>query len=80
MSWSLSSHLIIFFSPRNRIYMEIFEELPDRKEYADYYEAIKQPVSLETIEDKMRENKYKTMNEWSADFEKMRGNKISLTE
>ncbi|KAI8074856.1 hypothetical protein BC940DRAFT_286793 [Gongronella butleri] len=64
----------------NRIYMEIFEELPDRKEYADYYEAIKQPVSLETIEDKMRENKYKTMNEWSADYEKMFENAMEYNE
>lgn len=28
----------------------IFEELPDRKMFPDYYQAIKRPISLEEIE------------------------------
>ncbi len=34
---------------------EIFEELPDRKLFSDYYQAIAQPISLAEIEVSLRQ-------------------------
>jgi hypothetical protein len=35
---------------RHRLYSELFEELPNREDYADYYKVITNPLSLSMIE------------------------------
>ncbi|KAI8147926.1 hypothetical protein BJV82DRAFT_664265 [Fennellomyces sp. T-0311] len=51
-----------------RLYSEIFEDLPDRKEYPDYYNVITKPRSLRNIEDNMVNRRYPTLGAWFDDI------------
>jgi Bromodomain len=35
---------------RDRLLSKLFQELPDKKKYADYYEIIKKPIALDIIQ------------------------------
>ncbi|KAI8088928.1 uncharacterized protein BX664DRAFT_314179 [Halteromyces radiatus] len=52
----------------HRTYSEMFEDLPNREEYPDYYKVIKNPISLNMVEDKMRQYAYKTIQSWFDDL------------
>lgn len=41
---------MIFFVTSGRLYSEIFEHLPDKEEYPDYYNVIEEPRSLSMIQ------------------------------
>jgi len=43
-------------------------EKPSRKLYADYYEVIKEPIDMLTIEANIRNEKYSTEEEAMEDF------------
>lgn len=49
----------------------LFLELPDRDELPDYYEVIKLPVALETIEAKLKRNAYPTISTIESDLKRM---------
>ncbi|KAI8370678.1 uncharacterized protein BYT42DRAFT_98580 [Radiomyces spectabilis] len=63
-----------------RLYSEIFEVLPDRNEYPDYYLAIKQPRSLSMIDERMRHQKYPTLRDWYRDMERVFENAMEYNE
>jgi len=46
----------------------LFMEKPSRKLYADYYEVIKEPIDMLTIEANIRNEKYSTEEEAMEDF------------
>lgn len=52
----------------------IFERLPSRKEYPDYYKVIEKPVALETITKKLNKKQYQSINEVKSDLETMFNN------
>ncbi|SAL95014.1 hypothetical protein [Absidia glauca] len=64
----------------HRLYSELFEELPNREEYADYYKVITNPLSLSMIEDKMRTNSYETVQGWFDDLVKVFENAMEYNE
>lgn len=47
---------------------ELFMELPDRREYRDYYAIIKRPISLEMIRKRIAGNHYTSLQEFKEDF------------
>ncbi|KAJ3037964.1 hypothetical protein HDV00_001167 [Rhizophlyctis rosea] len=47
---------------------DVFEELPDRTEYPDYYQEIKQPIALDIIQTKIDRRDYKKLAELEADL------------
>ena len=47
---------------------ELFMELPDRREYRDYYAIIKRPISLEMIQKRIHGNHYTSLQEFKEDF------------
>lgn len=47
---------------------ELFMELPDKREYRDYYAIIKRPVSLEQIRKRMDSNQYNSLQALKEDF------------
>uniref|UniRef100_A0A3B3QUM6 Protein polybromo-1 n=1 Tax=Paramormyrops kingsleyae TaxID=1676925 RepID=A0A3B3QUM6_9TELE len=53
---------------QGQLVAEPFLQLPSRKEYPDYYQQIKQPISLQQIRDKMRNNEYESIEQIEADF------------
>ena len=47
---------------------ELFMELPDRREYRDYYAIIKRPISLEMIRKRISGNLYTSLQGFKEDF------------
>lgn len=56
---------------RDREIATLFLELPDREELPDYYEVIKLPVALSTIEAKLKRNEYPTISTIESDLKRM---------
>jgi ATP-dependent helicase STH1/SNF2 len=48
---------------------DLFLELPDRTQYADYYRLIKRPICLAMIEDKVSSGAYATIKAFMSDLE-----------
>lgn len=48
-----------------------FEELPPRKKNEDYYKAIRLPISLAIIEQKLNNHEFSTLSELEAYFKRM---------
>ncbi|KAI0079061.1 hypothetical protein K474DRAFT_1659535 [Panus rudis PR-1116 ss-1] len=53
---------------------ELFKELPNRKEYPDYYQLIKQPIALSTIRKRLSSGIYKNVLDFREDFRLMFNN------
>jgi ATP-dependent helicase STH1/SNF2 len=47
---------------------ELFMELPDKREYRDYYAIIKRPISLEMIRKRISGNHYSSLQAFKEDF------------
>jgi ATP-dependent helicase STH1/SNF2 len=58
----------------------IFLELPDRTDYADYYETIKEPISLDIILQRINSPFYSTWQECAQDFYLMFKNAMTYNE
>lgn len=59
---------------------EIFLELPDRTDYADYYETIKDPIALDIILQRINSPYYSTWQECAKDFYLMFQNAMTYNE
>lgn len=51
-----------------RILSEPFIKLPSKKDLPDYYDVIKQPMDFKRIKQKLKENKYGTIEEINSDI------------
>lgn len=49
----------------------VFETLPSRRRYPDYYKVIERPLSLKSIMEQVRAGRYVTKDELMADYETM---------
>jgi ATP-dependent helicase STH1/SNF2 len=63
-----------------RIRSEIFEKLPSKKLFPDYYHIIKQPISFNEIKKRMRNGDYTTLDQFRADFKVMFDNARTYNE
>ncbi|KAJ3145540.1 hypothetical protein HDU89_007037 [Geranomyces variabilis] len=52
-----------------RHYAALFETLPHKAEYPDYYALIKKPIALEHIQQKADKGQYESLGDLIADFE-----------
>lgn len=52
----------------DRILSGPFEKLPSRRELPDYYEVIKKPVDIVKIKNRIREHRYRSIDELEEDF------------
>lgn len=50
---------------------EAFVELPSREELPSYYDQIKLPIALDTIEEKLKRNAYPTVTTLESDLKRM---------
>jgi len=48
---------------------ELFKELPDRREYADYYTVIKQPIAMNQIRKRINSMYYKSFPQFRDDWD-----------
>ncbi|KAJ4485467.1 SNF2-family ATP dependent chromatin remodeling factor snf21 [Lentinula aciculospora] len=53
---------------------ELFREVPDRRDYPDYYQLIKQPIALSQIRKRSQGNYYKDVVQYKADWKLMFSN------
>ncbi|KAF5361681.1 hypothetical protein D9758_007383 [Tetrapyrgos nigripes] len=53
---------------------ELFRELPDKRDYPDYYQLITQPISLSQLRKRASSNYYKDVNQYRADWQLMFAN------
>ncbi|KAJ8709729.1 hypothetical protein PYW08_009733 [Mythimna loreyi] len=64
----------------NRQLALIFMKLPSKIEYPDYYELIKNPIDMEKIAHKLKNNVYSSVNELASDFILMFDNACKYNE
>ncbi|XP_030585741.1 protein polybromo-1-like isoform X5 [Archocentrus centrarchus] len=53
---------------QGQMFSEPFQQLPSRREYPDYYQQIKQPISLQQIRAKMKNGEYESVEQVEADL------------
>ncbi|XP_065223085.1 protein polybromo-1 isoform X3 [Planococcus citri] len=58
----------------------IFNKLPSKIEYPDYYEVIKKPINLEIISQKLKGNCYESLDDLVSDFVLMFDNACKYNE
>ncbi|TRZ01822.1 hypothetical protein DNTS_026172 [Danionella cerebrum] len=58
-------------SNQGHLLAEPFFQLPCRKNYPDYFQRINQPISLQQIRSKMKNNEYESVEQISADLNLM---------
>lgn len=58
----------------------IFMKLPNKNEYPDYYEVIKQPMNMEKIASTLKNNGYENLDELVSDFILMFDNACKYNE
>ncbi|KIK14402.1 hypothetical protein PISMIDRAFT_688007 [Pisolithus microcarpus 441] len=50
---------------------ELFRELPDKRDYPDYYQLITQPIALSTLRKRMNAGYYKSITQFKEDWKLM---------
>ncbi|XP_053671633.1 protein polybromo-1 [Anopheles nili] len=65
---------------QNRQLSFIFMKLPSKNEYPDYYDIIKNPIDIEKIEKKLRQQIYESVDDMAADFMLMFENACKYNE
>ncbi|XP_048584024.1 protein polybromo-1 isoform X2 [Nematostella vectensis] len=58
----------------------IFQKLPSRAEYPDYYTLIKKPIDMAKIQSKLNGDQYQTLDDFMADFHLMFDNACKYNE
>uniref|UniRef100_A0A8D3E6I9 Protein polybromo-1 n=1 Tax=Scophthalmus maximus TaxID=52904 RepID=A0A8D3E6I9_SCOMX len=56
---------------QGQVFSEPFQHLPSRREYPDYYQQIKQPITLQQIRAKMKNGEYESLDQMEADLNLM---------
>ncbi|KAI5967068.1 hypothetical protein KGF57_000496 [Candida theae] len=59
---------------RDRLLIKHFDKLPDSKSYPDYYQIVKDPISLNEIRIKVRSRKYSNVDQFINDLDLMFAN------
>lgn len=63
-----------------RFYSTIFEDLPDRDPYPEYFNFITNPLSLQMIDHRMMSRFYPTLQAWEADMTQIFQNAMAFAE
>ncbi|XP_072928806.1 protein polybromo-1 isoform X4 [Hemitrygon akajei] len=58
-----------YVDPSGHLVSELFQKLPSRVQYPDYYEIIKEPVDLKMIAQRIQNAAYKSVNAMARDIE-----------
>jgi len=71
---ALYSDMIKFKNPQGIEYIEMFMERPSKKLYPDYYAVIKDPMDMKTINERIKADMYKTVEDFMQDVRLMFNN------
>ncbi|XP_063981856.1 protein polybromo-1 isoform X1 [Diachasmimorpha longicaudata] len=69
-----------YHDAKGRQLSQIFMKLPNKNEYPDYYEVIKQPMNMEKIASTLKTNGYESLDELVSDFILMFDNACKYNE
>lgn len=67
-------------SAGDRQVCDLFKNVPSKKLYPDYYKLIKNPIALDSIQRKVKQNVYQNRYDFVADFELMNQNARTYNE
>ncbi|XP_066553990.1 protein polybromo-1 isoform X5 [Amia ocellicauda] len=66
--------------PSGRLISELFQKLPSKVHYPDYYAIIKEPIDLKTIAQRIQMGSYKSVNAMSKDIDLLTKNAKTYNE
>ncbi|CAN0103364.1 unnamed protein product [Lampetra fluviatilis] len=69
-----------YSDPSGRLISELFQKLPSRTHYPDYYDVIKDPIDLKTIAQRIQTGFYKSITEMARDVETLVKNARNYNE
>ncbi|XP_054712195.1 LOW QUALITY PROTEIN: protein polybromo-1-like [Uloborus diversus] len=69
-----------YTDPKGRKLSVIFNKLPSKTDYPDYFEVIKRPIDLDKIGNKLKTNQYETLEDMLSDFVLMFDNACKYNE
>ncbi|CAL9704671.1 unnamed protein product [Knipowitschia caucasica] len=61
--------VVSFSEPSGRVISKLFQQLPSKVQYPDYYAIIKDPIDLKTIAQKIQMNQYRSVHGMSKDID-----------
>ncbi|XP_068449464.1 polybromo 1, like isoform X5 [Clinocottus analis] len=72
--------LVSHADPSGRLVSELFQKLPSKVHYPDYYAVIKEPIDLRTIAQRIQIGYYKSVNAMAKDIDLMAKNAKTYNE
>uniref|UniRef100_A0A8C5R4Q7 Protein polybromo-1 n=1 Tax=Leptobrachium leishanense TaxID=445787 RepID=A0A8C5R4Q7_9ANUR len=66
--------------PTGRIISELFQKLPSKVHYPDYYAIIKEPIDLKTVSQRIQTGYYKSINAMAKDIDLLAKNAKTYNE
>ncbi|KAL4655959.1 protein polybromo-1-like [Arapaima gigas] len=72
--------VVTFTEPSGRMVSELFQKLPSKVQYPDYYTIIKEPIDLKTVAQRIQVGYYKSISGMAKDIELMVKNAKTYNE
>ncbi|XP_076125032.1 polybromo 1, like isoform X1 [Alosa pseudoharengus] len=72
--------IVSYTDPSGRVISELFQKLPSKLQYPDYYAVIKEPIDLRSIAQKIQLGYYKSVNAMSKDIDLLTKNAKTYNE
>ncbi|XP_062853504.1 polybromo 1, like [Trichomycterus rosablanca] len=72
--------LVSYTDPSGRLISDLFQKLPSKLQYPDYYAIIKEPIDLRTIAQRIQTGSYKSINAMSKDIDLLTKNAKAYNE
>ncbi|KAL8212373.1 UNVERIFIED_CONTAM: Protein polybromo-1 [Gekko kuhli] len=61
--------VVVATNPSGRLISELFQKLPSKVQYPDYYAIIKEPIDLKTIAQRIQNGSYKSIHAMAKDID-----------
>nr|XP_056719228.1 protein polybromo-1 isoform X2 [Euleptes europaea] len=61
--------VVVSTNPSGRLISELFQKLPSKVQYPDYYAIIKEPIDLKTIAQRIQNGSYKSIHAMAKDID-----------
>ncbi|XP_041911953.1 protein polybromo-1 isoform X18 [Arvicola amphibius] len=72
--------IVVATNPSGRLISELFQKLPSKVQYPDYYAIIKEPIDLKTIAQRIQNGSYKTIHAMAKDIDLLAKNAKTYNE
>ncbi|XP_074169184.1 protein polybromo-1 isoform X20 [Rhinolophus sinicus] len=72
--------IVIATNPSGRLISELFQKLPSKVQYPDYYAIIKEPIDLKTIAQRIQNGSYKSIHAMAKDIDLLAKNAKTYNE